>query len=114
MKNLLVPALVAIALVGCSTAPQASTASNSSQAAKSDQAKTFSKAQYDKVQNGMTLAEVQKVFGADGKEVTQSESEVMGQKMVMAVHTWQNPDFSNASVTFQNGKVAGKAQINLK
>lgn len=113
----LIAGLGVLWLIGSTAQSPANKTAQSNQSAQTQEPakpKTFSKAQYGKVQNGMTLAQVQKVFGAEGEQVTESETELMGQKMAMVVHMWRNPDFSNATVTFQNGEVAGKAQANLK
>lgn len=102
-------------VVGCSTTPQVEESAQSvSSEVPAQVGKTFTKAQYEQLKNGMTLAQAQKVFGSEGEEVTQSETEFMGQKVVMVIHTWRNPDFSNATVTLENGKISGKAQVNLK
>lgn len=102
-------------VVGCSATPKVEESAQSvSSEAPAQVNTTFTKAQYEQVESGMTLAEAQKVFGAPGEEVTQSETQVMGQKLVMVVHTWRNPDFSNATLTLENGKVSAKAQMNLK
>ncbi len=103
------PLVLAGLLVGCG-APTANTNTNDSAVA----AKSFSKADYEQVKTGMTLAQVEQALGAKGEEVSSSDMEMMGKTVTTAVYIWKNPDFSNATVTLQDGKVAAKAQTNLK
>ena len=71
---------------------------------------------YDRVREGMTLAEVRRIMGGHGE-------------MVSALHTaavpgvrapidttmvkWENPDGGNCHVMFQNGVVVSRAQVGL-
>lgn len=71
---------------------------------------------YDRIREGMTLAEVRRIMGGHGE-------------MVSALHTpavpgvrapidttmvkWENPDGGNCHVMFQNGVVVSRAQVGL-
>ncbi|HIK42144.1 hypothetical protein [Thermoleptolyngbya sp. M55_K2018_002] len=67
------------------------------------------KAEFDQVQPGMTLAEVEAILGK-GEEI--SRSAIAGTETVM--YQWTNADFSNANAMFQDGKLISKSQAQLK
>ncbi|WP_210215625.1 DUF3862 domain-containing protein [Mongoliimonas terrestris] len=70
-----------------------------------------SKAQYDQLKNGMTLAEAVRVLGCEGEEM--SSSEIAGISTVMFM--WWGASFGgNMNAMFQNGKMVTKAQFGLK
>jgi pyruvate/2-oxoglutarate dehydrogenase complex dihydrolipoamide acyltransferase (E2) component len=71
---------------------------------------TVNAAKYRRVKTGMTYDEVHVIVGAHGQEL--SRVEVGG--ITAVVFMWQNRDGSNMNVTFQNGRVAAKAQFGLK
>jgi Domain of Unknown Function with PDB structure (DUF3862) len=65
--------------------------------------------QYDQLKMKMTYAEVVKILGCDGDEM--SSSEVAGFKTSMYV--WQGTGNSNMDAMFQNGRLISKAQMGL-
>jgi hypothetical protein len=84
------------------------------------------KANYDKVKTGMSLAEVEKILGA-GEEQASSSVEVPGQNISIpgggsasfagmsssgSIYLWKSGD-KMITITFMNDKVAGKAKVNL-
>ncbi len=68
-------------------------------------------ASFNKVQTGMTYAEVSEIFGGPGELTAQSE--FGGYKS--EIYSWEAAKgFGNATVSFMNGKVQSKAQIGLE
>lgn len=64
---------------------------------------------FNKIQNGMTLKQVEEIIGTPGKLIADiSTTDETGQ-----VYSWKNPQGSNAIIEFKNGKVAAKAQAGL-
>lgn len=68
--------------------------------------------EYNKIETGMTYEEVVEIVGSSGE----SMSKVEGNGTVIEMFTWYGNGMagSNANVTFQNGKVTGKAQVGLE
>jgi hypothetical protein len=71
--------------------------------------KTLSMKDYNRLKEGMTKAEVEKVLGAGQVAGTSS-----GGGLQMEILTWTNPDFSSISVTLMNGRVNSISQFGLK
>lgn len=67
------------------------------------------KAEYDRLHEGMTYAEAVSVIGAAGEEM--SRSDLAGYSTVM--YSWMNHNGSNMNAMFQNGKLVTKAQFGL-
>lgn len=71
---------------------------------------TYTKAQYDKVQNGQTLAQVQAIMGGAGDMQSETKvSDTVGQTW-----QWANGEGTGVIVTFENGKVSAKGQRGLQ
>lgn len=72
---------------------------------------------YNKVSTDMTLAQVDVIAGIKGQEMSSTTMPavpgVMG-ALTSQVYSWANPDGSNMTIMFQNGKVISKAQLGLK
>jgi hypothetical protein len=67
--------------------------------------------EYEQIQNGMTYEQVVEIVGGPGESI--SENEIAGIKT--AIYSFKGDSFgSNATITVQNGKVFGKAQLGLK
>lgn len=66
--------------------------------------------EFNKIEKGMTIEEVQKVVGDKGEPASESESG--GYKV--EIHDFVNANGTNANVTFENGKMTGKAQFGLE
>lgn len=64
---------------------------------------------YNSVKEGMSLEEVNKILG-EGELITENKIMDMGSSM----YAWINKDASNCNITFQDGVVTMKAQLNLK
>lgn len=64
---------------------------------------------YNKINNGMSYDEVKGIL--DEGALT-SESKIMNSDSVM--YSWVNKNGSNMNVTFSDGKVSSKSQLNLK
>jgi hypothetical protein len=65
---------------------------------------------FNQVQNGMTITQVQRLIGHEGKLLGSSTvANVVGK-----VYWWQNPQGSNALVEFRNDKVVSKSQAGLQ
>lgn len=69
-------------------------------------------ANYDRVKPGMTVAQVNAVFGAEGTE--QASSQLMGVKH--ATYAWKAGPLPGAAAIgmFQNGHLVSKSQVGLK
>ena len=80
-----------------------SSTSNSSSAA-------ISKEKYEQIKNGMTKAEVEKILGGPGEEMSSSSSGGYS----FAMYQWKGESFSAITVMFSNGKVSTKSQYGLK
>jgi hypothetical protein len=70
-----------------------------------------SKDNYDKIANGMTLAEVQKVLGT-GVEETGGSAGIGGVSISGKVYAWKDGD-KIIRVTLVNDKVISKAHVGL-
>ncbi|WP_242278567.1 hypothetical protein [Bacillus cereus group sp. BfR-BA-01313] len=72
----------------------------------------INKEEFVKIQNGMTLDEVRAIIGNEGE----LQSEAGEGEYKSSIYGWEGERGygSNASVTFQDGKVTGKAQFGLK
>jgi hypothetical protein len=64
---------------------------------------------FNRIQKGMTIEQVEKVFGSPGKVIAENNSgSSIGQ-----VYSWKNPQGSNAIIEFKDGQVVAKAQAGL-
>lgn len=123
MKKKLAALIIAAAMAASFTAcgsPSASTSSSSSttQTSAASETETASYATldaYNQVKEGMTLDEVNKIFGFDGTSAASGSAAVGSVSSTAEVYTWagETPG-SSASITFQDGKVAAMAQAGLK
>ncbi|MCS7013587.1 MAG: hypothetical protein RMI34_01515 [Chloroherpetonaceae bacterium] len=70
------------------------------------------KANYDRIQPGMTVSEVETILG----KTTLSEdlAKSGAQDKIPVILTWKLDGFRFATVTFENGKVKEKSQIGLE
>lgn len=68
--------------------------------------------EYNKIETGMSYADVTEIVGSYGNE--EAKSDVAGYSS--SIFTWvgAGPTGSNANVTFQNGRVIAKAQVGLQ
>jgi hypothetical protein len=64
---------------------------------------------FNRIQKGMTLEQVEKVFGASGKVIAENNSS----NSIGQVYSWKNPEGSNAIIEFKDGQVVAKAQAGL-
>lgn len=66
---------------------------------------------FNRIENGMTYAQVVEIFGGEGSLV--SETELMGMKV--SIYSWNGSSaFSSCTVSFQNDAVNSKSQIGLE
>lgn len=74
----------------------------------------ISKAEFDKLENGMTYEEVVAIIGGEGEVM--SEVGVKGDQFYTVMYTYEGEKGfgSNANFTFQDGKLQAKAQLGLK
>lgn len=91
---------------------------SSSSSSKSSDSKTSSSStdstkidadKFKQIQNGMTYDQVKQIIGSDGTE--ESTSEVSG--ITTKIYEWESDGFGVATVTFENDKVANKAQAGV-
>ena len=72
---------------------------------------SITKASFEKLENGMTLAQVEKLLGDEGMLV--SMMDVNGRKT--QIYKWSTDDFSSyIDVTIENGKLVDKKEKGLK
>jgi len=67
------------------------------------------KAEYDRIEEGMTYEDVEETIGTPGEEL--SRSNIVGYST--AIYGWANPNGSNMNAMFQNGRLVNKAQFGL-
>jgi len=80
--------------------------------AKQGDKDSMSKAEFDKIKNGMTKDEVDQLVGGKGKLQDQSGDE--DQKTEVYKYKGEGTVGANARITFKNGKVKDKQQSELK
>ena len=105
---------VALAALALTTLPAAQAqAAPLPLAAKAGQAGLFgtklTAEKFAAIKTGMSYAQVKKIIGFEGAEL--SRSELAGYVTVM--YSWSNPGGSNMNAMFQNGKLIQKAQFGL-
>ncbi|MDC2867545.1 DUF3862 domain-containing protein [Bacillus sp. BP-3] len=73
-----------------------------------------SKAEFDKIQNGMSYEEVKNIIGSDGEVL--SETGQKGDQFHTIMYKWDGEKGlgANANFTFQEEKLANKSQFGLK
>ncbi|MFM7603107.1 MAG: hypothetical protein ACKO7R_18220 [Pseudanabaena sp.] len=64
---------------------------------------------FNRIQKGMTIEQVEKVFGKSGQVIAENNSN----NSVGQVYSWKNPQGSNAIIEFKDGQVVAKAQAGL-
>ena len=64
---------------------------------------------FNRIRKGMTIEQVEKVFGASGKVIAENNSS----NSIGQVYSWKNPQGSNAIIEFKDGQVVAKAQAGL-
>ena len=73
-------------------------------------APVVTRAEFDRITNGMTYNQVRQIIGATGE--VQSESDMLDIKTIM--YSWMNSNGSNMNAMFQNDKLVTKAQFGLQ
>ena len=75
---------------------------------------TISLYEFDRIKTGMTYSEVVEIVGVEG--TLMSEVDIGFEEYATKMYSWEGNGYkgSNATVTFQNGKVVSKAQIGLE
>lgn len=68
------------------------------------------RAEYNKIESGMSYSEVTSIIGESGEEL--SSNDIGGYETIM--YQWVNPDGSNMNALFQKDKMVQKAQFELK
>jgi|JFJP01.1.fsa_nt_gi hypothetical protein len=77
--------------------------------ASQEEEKTITLEKFNLVQKGMTVEQVEKIFGVSGKVIAENTmNDTVGK-----VYSWKNPQGSNAIIEFKNGQVVAKAQAGL-
>lgn len=64
---------------------------------------------FNRIEKGMTLAQVEKILGTSGKVIAEN----VANNSVGKVYSWKNPQGSNAIIEFKDGQVVAKAQAGL-
>lgn len=71
---------------------------------------------YQKIKNGMTLNEVKEILGSEGRELSNSSSQVDGKTVIQQTIVWYESESNKSkfiTITFSNEKVISKTQTNL-
>ena len=124
MKKKLAVFIIATAMAASFTAcgsPSASTSSSSAAESSSSTTEESTTAAYatldayNQVKEGMSLDDVNKIFGFDGTSAASGSASVGSVSSTAEVYTWagETPG-SSASISFQDGKVVAMAQAGLK
>lgn len=71
--------------------------------------KTITLEKFNLVQKGMTIEQVDKIFGVSGKVIAENTTN----ESIGRVYSWKNPQGSNAIIEFKDGQVVAKAQAGL-
>lgn len=74
----------------------------------------FSRADYDRVKNGMTYDEVVNIMVVPGNEKSSNTIDFPDGSITTKLYEWQNEGGSVMQITFSNDKVYQKAQSGLK
>lgn len=98
-----------------SNATSSKTGSNKKQSNNTASSKKnyITKADFDKISNGMTYEEVKKIIGCDGELMSEVGSK--GEQYYTVVYNWKGKDgISNAVFEFQDNKLIAKSQVGLR
>lgn len=113
--------VIAILIVGLALAmdrdskPTGNTSGSTSTTSTTvDKKPTITKAEFDKIENGMTYEEVSKIIGGPGEVL--SETGQKGDSLYTVMYMWEGEGSTgaNANFMFQGGKLQSKAQMGLK
>ena len=104
-----------------SEAPAAASSEAPAASSAAEQAESTATASYatmdafNQVKTGMTLDEVNKIFGFEGTKQASGSAAAAGMSSTMEVYTWAGEmPGSSASVSFMDGKVTSMAQVGLQ
>jgi hypothetical protein len=99
-----------------SSSSAASSTSATSTSSSTDAASAFATLDaYNQVKEGMTLDEVNQIFGFDGTKAASGSASAAGMSSTAEVYTWTGETAgATASIGFQDGKVVSMAQAGLK
>jgi hypothetical protein len=75
---------------------------------------TITKAEFDKIQNGMTYEQVKQIVGGEGHKVSETGKPGTPEHTVMYDYQGEGEIGANASLMFQGGKLINKSQFGLK
>jgi hypothetical protein len=75
-----------------------------------DSGYTLTMDQYKRISNGMTRAEVEKILGKEGTQLSSSSAG----DTTYTVDQWETADYKSIILTFENDKVTTRAQAGLK
>jgi hypothetical protein len=70
----------------------------------------LSMAQYNQLQIGMARAEVERILGGKGTEISNS----VGGGVRFSVNKWEGEKFKSIILSFKNDKIMSKSQVGLK
>ncbi|GBO53320.1 hypothetical protein APA_1227 [Pseudanabaena sp. lw0831] len=91
------------------TTPKANPSSVAPIANPNEQEQVITLEKFNRIQKGMTIEQVEKVFGTSGKVIAENNSS----NSIGQVYSWKNPQGSNAIIEFKDGQVVAKAQAGL-
>ncbi|PGL73490.1 DUF3862 domain-containing protein [Bacillus sp. AFS055030] len=74
----------------------------------------ITKAEFEKIQNGMTTEEVFKIIGGKGEVMSEAGENGKPGYTILYTYSGKGSTGANANFTFQDGKLMAKAQVGLK
>jgi hypothetical protein len=89
--------------------PKANPSSDAIAPNPNEQEQIINLEKFNRIQKGMTIEQVEKVFGISGKVIAENNSS----NSIGQVYSWKNPQGSNAIIEFKDGQVVAKAQAGL-
>lgn len=128
MKNIGNLALVAVLLVGlgCSCQrlgdltrkkgtppperPSASPSTSPSSTPSTSSTYGLTMAKYKQLKTNMPRADVERILGGPGEEVSSST----GGGMTFSVYKWSGPDYTSIILSFKNDRIMSMSQVGLK
>lgn len=103
---------IIIIIIGCvMLAKDTSSPTNTTNSTQTVQSSAMTLDKFNQIQTGMTYQQVVDIVGAEGTLSTESSYGSASMK----IYYWYGSDgISNAAISFENGKVSGKSQIELQ
>ena len=102
--------LAEIANKGDSSTPRPATSASPDSTTSSKGNFDVTKAKYDQIRNGMSLADVERIFGGKGEQFYNGKAS----GSTFTSFKWAGENYTMALVSFRDDKVTSKSQVGLK